>query len=43
VSELAKNLDTRVAEFLNHPLAAGPYTYVWFDALFHKVTEGGRG
>ena len=42
VSELAKNLDEQVAEFRNRPLDAGPYTYVWLDALFHKVREGGR-
>ncbi len=42
VSELAKNLDAKVAEFRNRPLDAGPYTYVWLDALFHKVREGGR-
>ena len=42
VSELAKNLDEKVAEFRNRPLDAGPYTYVWLDALFHKVREGGR-
>jgi len=42
VSELAKHLDARVAEFRNRPLDAGPYTYVWLDALFHKVREGGR-
>ena len=32
----------KVAEFRNRPLDAGPYTYVWLDALFHKVREGGR-
>ena len=37
VSELAKHLDARVAEFRNRPLDAGPYTYVSVDALFHKV------
>jgi putative transposase len=42
VSELAKNLDVKVAEFRNRPLDAGPYTCVWLDALFHKVREGGR-
>jgi len=42
VSELAKNLDQKVAEFRNRPLDAGPYTYIWIDALFHKVREGGR-
>ena len=42
VSLLAKNLDERVAEFRNRPLDAGPYAYLWLDALFHKVREGGR-
>jgi transposase-like protein len=42
VSELAKALDAKVAEFKNRPLDAGSYTYVWLDALFHKVREGGR-
>jgi transposase-like protein len=42
VSELAKNLDEKVAQFRNRPLDAGPYTYMWLDALFHKVREGGR-
>jgi hypothetical protein len=27
---------------VSRPLDAGPYTYVWLDALFHKVREGGR-
>ena len=42
VSELATHLDHKVAEFRNRPLDAGPYTYLWLDALFHKVREGGR-
>ena len=42
VSEMAKNLDVKVAQFRNRPLDAGPYTYLWLDALFHKVREGGR-
>lgn len=42
VSELAKNLDEKVAQFRNRPLDGGPYTYLWLDALFHKVREGGR-
>ena len=42
VSQLAKSLDEKVAEFRNRPLDAGPYTYVWLDALFHKVREAGR-
>jgi len=42
VSELAKGLDEMVAEFRNRPLDAGPYTYLWADALTMKVREGGR-
>ncbi len=42
VSELAKSLDEAVAAFRNRPLDAGPYTYVWLDALTQKVREGGR-
>ncbi len=42
VSELAKSLDATVNAFRNRPLDAGPYTYVWVDALTQKVREGGR-
>jgi transposase-like protein len=42
VSELAKSLDAVVDAFRNRPLDAGPYTYVWVDALTQKVREGGR-
>ena len=42
VSELAKSLDEAVAAFRNRPLDAGPYTYIWVDALTQKVHEGGR-
>ncbi|MCJ7439628.1 MAG: IS256 family transposase [Acidimicrobiia bacterium] len=42
VSELARSLDEKVAAFRNRPLDAGPYTYVWVDALTQKVREGGR-
>jgi putative transposase len=42
VSELATSLDEVVAAFRNRPLDAGPYTYVWVDALTQKVREGGR-
>ena len=42
VSELAKGLDEMVADFRDRPLDAGPYTYVWADALTMKVREGGR-
>lgn len=42
VSELAKSLDEKVEAFRNRPLDAGPYTYVWVDALTQRVREGGR-
>jgi transposase-like protein len=42
VSELAKSLDVIVEAFRNRPLDAGPYTYVWVDALTQRVREGGR-
>jgi putative transposase len=42
VSRMASELDELVTEFRNRPLDAGPYTYVWMDALSQKVREGGR-
>ncbi len=42
VSELAKSLDEHVAAFRTRPLDAGPYTFVWLDALSLKCREGGR-
>ena len=42
VSRLAKTLDATVEAFRSRPLDAGPYTYVWLDALTQKVREGGR-
>ena len=42
VSEMAKTLDERVAEFRNRPLDGSPYTFVWIDALMQRVREGGR-
>jgi transposase-like protein len=42
VSRLAGELDTKVTEFRERPLASGPYRYVWIDALTQKVREGGR-
>jgi transposase-like protein len=42
VSRMAAELDEVVTEFRNRPLDAGPYTYVWMDALTQKVREGGR-
>jgi putative transposase len=42
VSELAKTLDGEVAAFRARPLDAGPYPYVWVDALAVKCREAGR-
>src|SRR5215210_2241878 len=42
VSRMAAELDTKVTEFRERPLDAGPYRYVWIDALTQKVREGGR-
>jgi putative transposase len=42
VSEMAGYLDAQVKAFRNRPLDAGPYTFVWCDALTVKVCEGGR-
>jgi putative transposase len=42
VSELAKSLDEGVQAFRSRPLDAGPYTFVWLDALSLKCREGGR-
>jgi putative transposase len=42
VSEMAAHLDAQVEAFRNRPLDAGPYTFVWVDALTIKVREAGR-
>jgi putative transposase len=42
VSEMARSLDEQVAAFRNRPLDAGPYTFVWLDALTLRVREAGR-
>jgi transposase-like protein len=42
VSAMARELDTLVEAFRSRPLEAGPYTYVWLDALTERVREGGR-
>ena len=41
VSKLRKDIDERVNEFLNRPLA-GEWPYVWLDAAYLKVRRGGR-
>ena len=40
VSRMAKYLDDEVAAFRNRPLDAGPYTYIWVDAMVQKVQRG---
>jgi putative transposase len=42
VSEMSKILDAQVTAFRNRGLDAGPYAFVWMDALTQKVREGGR-
>jgi putative transposase len=42
VSEMAKSLDDQVEAFRSRSLDAGPYTFLWLDALTQKVREQGR-
>ena len=42
VSRMAAELDQEVEAFRTRPLDAGPYTYVWLDAMVQKVREAGR-
>ncbi len=42
VSEMAKSLDESVEAFRNRALDAGPYPFVWLDAMQIKSREGGR-
>jgi putative transposase len=42
VSRLCAELDEVVAAWRNRPLDAGPYAFVWLDALVVKVREHGR-
>ena len=41
VSKLCKDIDERVHAFLKRPLA-GDWPYLWLDATYLKVREGGR-
>ncbi len=41
VSRICKALDAEVEAFLTRPIE-GEHPYVWLDATFHKVREGGR-
>jgi transposase-like protein len=42
VSRICGELDELVDAWRNRPLDAGPYPFVWLDALSMKVREGGR-
>jgi transposase-like protein len=42
VSRICAALDAQVQAFRERPLDAGPYPYVWLDALTQRVREGGR-
>ena len=42
VSRMAGELDEQVAACRNRPVDAGPYSYVFLDALTQRVREGGR-
>ena len=42
VSEMAKSLDEGVEAFRNRALDAGPYPFLWLDAMQIKNREGGR-
>ncbi|MBL7405405.1 transposase, partial [Escherichia coli] len=41
VSKLCKDIDERVNAFLTRPLS-GAWPYLWLDATYLKVREGGR-
>jgi hypothetical protein len=43
VSRICAELDEVVASWRTRPLDAGPYPFMWIDALVLKVREGGRG
>jgi transposase-like protein len=42
VSRICAALDTEVDAFRSRPLDPAGYPYLWLDALYHKVREGGR-
>ena len=41
-SRICQELDVVVDGFMGRPLGAGPYPYLWLDALTQKVREAGR-
>lgn len=42
VSRICAELDEELAAFRERPLDDGAYPYIWFDATYQKVREGGR-
>lgn len=42
VSRICQELDSELVQFRDRPLDDGTYPYVWFDATYEKVREGGR-
>src|SRR5487761_1384264 len=42
VSRICQELDAELALFRERPLDDAAYPYVWFDATYEKVREGGR-
>jgi len=42
VSEMAARLDAQVEAFRQRSLDAGPYTFLWLDAIEIKVREDSR-
>jgi len=42
VSRICQELDQELALFRDRPLDDAAYPYVWFDATYEKVREGGR-
>jgi transposase-like protein len=42
VSRICSELDAELALFRDRPLDDAAYPYVWFDATYEKVRQGGR-
>ena len=42
LSRICGGLDGVMDSFLDRPLDAGPYCYLWLDALSQKAGEEGR-
>ena len=42
VSRICQELDEELALFRDRPLDDATYPYIWFDATYEKVREGGR-